>query len=108
MDEGCCNARFASGSFVGLTSRGGSVFMAACNQEPFSGAGDDETDMTDSDCEDALEVNEDALFRRLSSFLAETGQYLAVCPVCLQYLQTVFKIRGQVMGLLGLGFIRVQ
>ena len=98
MDEGCCNARFASGSFVGLSSRGGggSVFIAACNQEPFSGAGDDETDMTDSIEKTHWEASEDArLRRRLCSFLAETGQYLAVCPVCLQYLQTVFKIEDK-------------
>ena len=83
--------------------------MAACNHEPFSGAGDAEIDIIDPDWEEALEASEDArLRRRLCSFLADTGQYLAVCPICLQYLQTVFKIRGQVMGLLGLGFMRVQ
>jgi hypothetical protein len=62
-----------------------------------------------SDKEGANELTEEARERlRRCSFLAATGQYLAEWPLFLQYLQTVCRMSGQVMGLRGLEFMRVQ
>jgi hypothetical protein len=62
-----------------------------------------------SDKEGAKELTEEARnLQCLLSFLAATGQYFAECPLFLQYLHNVCRIRGQVIGLRGLGVTRVQ